>query len=59
MTWKDRFTTVGRFDVVDIVESDNPHQVAKAAMIVRAYGKSETEIMSAMPWGDFLRMVSA
>lgn len=59
VTWKDSFATMGRFDVVDIVESDNPHQVAKAAMIIRAYGKSETETMSAIPWDDFLRMVSA
>jgi uncharacterized protein with GYD domain len=36
--------------MVDIVESDKPHQVAKAGMIIRAYGKSETEIMSAIPW---------
>ena len=58
MTWKDSFATLGRFDVVDIVESEDPHQVAKAAMIIRAYGKSETETMSARPWDDFLKMVT-
>jgi uncharacterized protein with GYD domain len=56
--WKSSFATMGRFDVVDIVESDDPHHVAKAAMIIRAYGKSETETMSAMPWGDFLKMLT-
>jgi uncharacterized protein with GYD domain len=57
--WKDSFATMGRFDVVDIVESDDPDQVAKAAMIIRAYGKSQTETMSAIPWDNFLRMVTA
>ena len=48
--WKQSFATLGHFDVVDIVESDNPQQVARAAMIIRAYGKSETETLPATPW---------
>jgi uncharacterized protein with GYD domain len=55
--WKESFATMGRFDVVDVVESDDPHQVARAAMIIRAYGKSETETLSAMPWEEFLTML--
>lgn len=55
VTWKDSYATLGRFDVIDIVEADDPHQVAKAAMIIRAYGKSETETLSATPWKDFLK----
>ncbi len=27
------------FDVVDIVEADDPKQIEKAAMIIRAYGE--------------------
>ncbi len=57
--WKESFATMGRFDVVDVVESDDPHQVARAAMIIRAYGKSETETLSAMPWHDFLNVIKA
>ena len=53
--WKASFATLGHFDVVDIVESDDPAQVAKAAMIIRAYGRSETETMPATPWNDFLK----
>ena len=52
--WKDSFATLGRFDVVDIVESDDPKQVAKAAMIIRAYGHSTTETLPATPWKEFL-----
>lgn len=52
--WKDSYATMGRFDVVDVVESDNPEQVARAAMIIRAFGKSETESLPAIPWKEFL-----
>ena len=41
--WKESYATTGRFDVVDIVESDDPKQIAKAAMIIRSYGHSTTE----------------
>ena len=55
VTWKESFATLGHFDVVDIVESDDPKQVARAAMIIRAYGKSETETLPATPWKEFLK----
>src|SRR5262249_53546077 len=34
---------LGRFDVMDIVESDDLKQIEKAAMLIRAYGRSKTE----------------
>jgi uncharacterized protein with GYD domain len=55
--WKDSYATMGRFDVVDIVESDDPKQVEKAAMIIHAYGHSTTETMPATPWREFLDML--
>ena len=54
VTWKDSYVTLGRFDIVDIVESDDPKQVEKAAMIIRAYGHSITETLAATPWKEFL-----
>ena len=54
VTWKYSLATMGRFDVIDIVESDDPVQVEKAAMIIRAYGHSSTEILVAKPWNAFL-----
>ncbi len=55
--WKQSYSTTGRFDVVDIVESDDPHQIMKAAMIIRAYGHSTTETLQGMPWDEFLKMI--
>jgi uncharacterized protein with GYD domain len=54
VTWKQSFSTMGRFDVVDIVEAEDPKQLAQAAMIIRAYGHSITETLTAIPWQEFL-----
>ena len=57
VVWKDSYATLGRFDVVDIVESDDQKQVERAAMIIRSYGNSTTETLSATPWKEFLAML--
>ena len=54
LQWKHSFATLGRFDVVDVVETDDPKQVEKATMIVRAYGHSTTETLVGTPWKEFL-----
>ncbi len=55
--WKSSFATLGRFDVVDIVEAENPKEIEKACMIIRAYGHSTTETLRGTPWSDFLKML--
>jgi len=55
VTWKQSYAVTGRFDFVDIVESNDLKQVERAAMIIRAEGQSETETMVAVPWPQFLR----
>lgn len=57
VVWKDSFALMGRFDVIDIIESDDPEQVEKAAMTIRAFGHSTTETLVAIPWKDFLAML--
>ena len=54
IVWRQSFATLGRFDVVDVVEASDPKQVEKAAMIIRAYGHSTTETLPATPWKQFL-----
>ncbi len=57
VTWKGSFATLGRFDVLDFVEADDPKQIEKAAMIIRAYGHSTTETLVATPWKEFLSVL--
>ena len=52
--WKQSYALMGRFDVIDIIESDDPRQVARAALIIRAYGHARTETMPATEWDRFL-----
>ena len=54
VTCKQSFATLGRFDVVDIVESRDPEQVARAALLIRGYGHATTETLPATDWKDFL-----
>jgi uncharacterized protein with GYD domain len=52
--WKDSYATLGRFDVIDVVEASDPKEIEKAAMMIRAYGHSTTETLLATPWKEFL-----
>jgi uncharacterized protein with GYD domain len=54
VTWKQSFATLGEYDVLDIVESDDPKQLARAALIIRAYGHAATETLVCTPWEEFL-----
>jgi len=54
VVWKDSYATMGRFDVVDIVEAPSRAEVEKAVMIIRAYGHATTETMPATPWKEFV-----
>ncbi len=52
--WKESHGTLGRFDVMDIIEADDPKLVARAVMILRTSGHEATETMIATPWKEFL-----
>ena len=54
VTWKDSYATMGRFDVLDIVEAPDTAAVEKAAMIIRSYGKATTETLVCTPWKEFI-----
>ena len=59
VTWKESFATLGRFDVVDIVEAADLKEVEKAAMIIRAYGHALTETLVATPWKEIAQHYTA
>ena len=52
--WKQSYVTMGSYDVVDLVESDDPDQVMRAALIIRTLGRAHTETMQASEWQGFL-----
>lgn len=54
VVWKDSFLTLGRFDVVDIVESNDLAQLERAALIIRSYGHATTETLQGTLWKQFI-----
>ena len=52
--WLDSYATLDRFDVIDLVEAENPKDVERAAMIIRGLGHSTTETLPGTPWKEFL-----
>lgn len=52
--WKESYGTMGRFDVIDIIETDDPKEVARVSMILRSLGHESTETLMATPWKEFL-----
>ncbi|MGF6782200.1 GYD domain-containing protein [Paraburkholderia sp. GAS334] len=54
VTWKDSYLTLGRFDVADIVESDDLKQLERAALIIRACGHATTEPLQGTAWKEFI-----
>jgi uncharacterized protein with GYD domain len=56
--WKSSHAVLGRYDVIDIVESSDLKQLELAAMIIRGHGHSITETLLATPWKDFLESLA-
>jgi len=52
--WKHSYSTLGRYDFIDIVETDDPKQLEKALLTIRAFGHSQTETLPATPMEEFL-----
>ena len=57
VNWHSSYALMGQYDVLDLVEADDPEEVARAAMIIRAYGHATTQIMQAVPWDRFVRQM--
>ncbi len=54
VTWKESYATFGRFDVIDVIETDKMEDVGKVAMILRSSGHESSETLVATPWKEFL-----
>lgn len=52
--WTESLATLGSWDIVDVVESNDPWQVEKVTLLIRGYLHATTETLSATPWNDFL-----
>jgi uncharacterized protein with GYD domain len=54
VAWKDSYMLGGSYDVLDLVEADDPKEVQRAALVLRAFGNERTETCVATPWDEML-----
>jgi len=52
--WKASYATLGRYDVVDVVDAEDPVDVHRAAVLINTYGHASTETMKATPWREYM-----
>ena len=57
IVWKDSYATLGCYDVVDVVESEDPKDIEKTLIILRSYGHSTTKTLYATPWNEFIELL--
>ncbi|MGE5626100.1 MAG: GYD domain-containing protein [Bacillota bacterium] len=55
--WKASYATLGQYDVVDIVEADDPADVHRAALLIHAGAHATTETLMATPWREYLEKI--
>ena len=55
--WKASFSTLGRYDVVDIVKAEAPEDVHRAAVLISSNARATTETMLATPWREYLAKI--
>jgi len=46
VTWKESFATLGRFDVVDIVDASDPKEIEKAAMTAAVHRANKRSVQT-------------
>ncbi|MFC2045205.1 GYD domain-containing protein [Chloroflexota bacterium] len=54
---KEAYFTLGRFDSIIIVDTDDPHKINKVNMIMRTSGRGITETLVATPFREYLEHV--
>ena len=52
--WTESLSTLGSYDLVDVVESDDPKQVERLSMLIRGYLHATTETLLGTPWEEFI-----
>jgi uncharacterized protein with GYD domain len=58
-TWVQAWATLGRYDIVAIIEAPNEKIMMQASAAVAARGAFRAETLAAIPLGEFARAVSA
>lgn len=57
VSWVANYAVAGPFDYVDIFTAPDVHSAMRVSLLIRAHGRSHSELWPALPWDDFRKMV--
>ena len=57
VTWVANYAILGPYDYLDIFEAPSEAVAAKAIMIIRSFGRAQTETWTALPWERFRDLI--
>lgn len=55
--WVSSYAVMGPYDYLDIFEAPDERTAAKVALIIRSFGHATTEMWTATPWEQFVRVL--
>jgi uncharacterized protein with GYD domain len=55
--WKVSYATLGQYDVVDVVDAEEPADVHRATLLIHTDGHAITETLMATPWREYLSKI--
>jgi uncharacterized protein with GYD domain len=55
--WLANYAILGPYDYLDIFEAPSELEAAKAIMIIRSFGRAQTETWTALPWERFRGLI--
>jgi uncharacterized protein with GYD domain len=57
LTWLSSHALLGPWDYLDVIEAPDMETMTRASLLVRSYGKAQTEVWPAMAWPEFKAML--
>jgi uncharacterized protein with GYD domain len=55
--WLANYAILGPYDYLDIFEAPSELEAAKAIMLIRSFGRAQTETWTALPWERFRGLI--